>query len=424
MTWQTTTERSDRAMAAIASVRRAVAIERWAEHGFDVELIPFTSLATLIEPWTALATRAVEPNVFLEPAFALAAAPVFGTNVQAGLVWSQSSPRELLGLFPVSVESRRYGLPLPMLSSWVHAYGPFGTPLVHRDAVEPVISAWLDHIAADRSLPSLMLMSYINDDGAFAVALDRVLASRDIPMAIFDRHQRALLTPEVNRAGYVDRSVAPKQRRELARKWRRLQDGGATEFAQARPAAAATALDDFFRLEASGWKGRIGTAAAKNERIHQFIVQALQALVAQDQAMIHQVRVGDQTIASAVTLRSGNSAWGWKIAYDETFARQSPGVQLLVRLTEELLRDESLANVDSLATSNHPMVDHIWRERRTMSDRLIGVKRSTLVPFGVVSRLEALLRLTRAAAKTIRDHLRGRHRPESSVTRAGATDGE
>jgi hypothetical protein len=99
-------------------------------------------------------------------------------------------------------------------------------------------------------------------------------------------------------------------------------------------------------------------------------------------------------------------------------------VQLLVRLTEELLRDESLANVDSLATSNHPMVDHIWRERRTMSDRLIGVKRSTLVPFGVVSRLEALLRLTRAAAKTIRDHLRGRHRPESSVTRAGATDGE
>jgi CelD/BcsL family acetyltransferase involved in cellulose biosynthesis len=412
-------------MAAIASARRAVAIERWAEHGLDVELTPFASLATLIEPWTALAARAVEPNVFLEPAFALAAAPVFGTNVQVGLVWSQSSPRELLGLFPIRVESRRYGLPLPILASWVHAYGPFGTPLVHRDAVEPVISAWLDHIAADRSLPSLMLLSYINDDGAFAAALDRVVASRDMPVAVFDRHQRALLAPEENRAGYVDRSIAPKQRRELARKWRRLQDGGTTEFAQApNPAAAATALDNFFRLEASGWKGRIGTAAAKNERIHQFIVRALRALVAQDQAMIHQVRVGDQTIASAVTLRSGNSAWGWKIAYDETFARQSPGVQLLVRLTEELLHDESLANVDSLATSDHPMVDHIWRERRTMSDRLIGVKRSTLVPFGVVSRLEALLRLTRAAAKTIRDHLRARHRSECSIKRADATDAE
>lgn len=34
-----------------------------------------SSLADAIEPWRRLAARAGEPNVFYEPAFALAAAP-------------------------------------------------------------------------------------------------------------------------------------------------------------------------------------------------------------------------------------------------------------------------------------------------------------------------------------------------------------
>src|ERR1043165_4582908 len=73
--------------------------------------IEWTSLAELADArgeWRDLAARALEPNVFYDPAFALPAARVFGADVGAVLVWSKASPR-LIGLFPARVE-RRYGV--------------------------------------------------------------------------------------------------------------------------------------------------------------------------------------------------------------------------------------------------------------------------------------------------------------------------
>ena len=87
---------------------------------FRVEWRPLAELAALASEWRALASRALEPNVFYEPAFALAAQEVFERGVGAGLVWSQSSERRLVGLFPARIERRRYGIPLPVLVGWTH----------------------------------------------------------------------------------------------------------------------------------------------------------------------------------------------------------------------------------------------------------------------------------------------------------------
>ena len=400
---------SGHAMAAIARVRRAAAAERTLAISVSVEIRPLASLSDIVEPWKALAAHALEPNVFLEPAFALAAAPVLGADVRAGLIWSQSAIPELLGVFPVRIEPRRYGLPLPVLSAWTHPFAPFGTPLIHRDAAEAVIVAWLDHLSRDRSLPALLLMPYIRDDAPFAALLDGALARRGNPMETYDRHQRALLAPEADRASYLDRAIAPKQRKELARKWRRMQDLGPTVITQIEdPAAVAAALDDFFHLEAGGWKGRAGTAAATNTAIRTFMTQAVLDLAARKQAMLHRLSIADKPIAVCIAFRSGHSAWGWKVAYDEDYARFSPGVQLLVEVTSELLRDGSIVQADSLAHPNHPLIDHVWRERCTLSDRLIGVRPDTFVPFAFVCRLEAMRRLGRSAARAMLDHLRRR----------------
>jgi CelD/BcsL family acetyltransferase involved in cellulose biosynthesis len=400
---------SEQALATIASVRRASAAERTAGQGVTVEIKPLTSLSGEIEAWRALAGRALEPNVFLEPTFALAAAPALGANVQAGQIWSQSAPHELLGLFPVRIEAARYGLPLPVLCSWTHPYAPFGTPLVHRDAAEPAISSWLDHIARNPSLPGLMLMPYVHDDGAFAGVLDAVVARRGSANESFDRHQRALLAPADDRFHYLDHAIAPKRRKELARQWRRMQDLGPVAVTRAEtPGAATAALADFFRLEANGWKGRAGSAADNDPGIRQFVTQAVSTLAAQGQTAVHRLCIGDQAIAACITLRSGHNAWCWKIAYDEGYARFSPGAQLLVHVTNDLLGDATITSVDSLATPEHPLIDHIWRERCTMSDRLIALRTDSFVPFSVISRLEAMRRLGRSAGRSLRAHLRGR----------------
>ena len=91
-------------------MRRATLADRQAANALATEWRPLEQLEAIAGEWRELAERALEPNVFYEPAFALPAARVFGRDAGAVLVWSQTQPRRLLGFFPARIERRRYGL--------------------------------------------------------------------------------------------------------------------------------------------------------------------------------------------------------------------------------------------------------------------------------------------------------------------------
>jgi hypothetical protein len=55
-----------------------------------------------------------------------------------------------------------------------------------------------------------------------------------------------------------------------------------------------------------------------------------------------------------------------------SFARFSPGV-LLQRDNLAMLNDPAIAMTDSCASADHPMIDHIWRERRAVGHVSIGI---------------------------------------------------
>jgi len=159
------------------------------------------------------------------------------------------------------------------------------------------------------------------------------------------------------------------------------------------------ALEDFFALEAAGWKGRAGTAAYADPQTREFFTSAISALAAEGKARIDRLVVGPKPVAAIITLRSGATAWCWKTTYDETFSRASPGVQLLLEVTQTLLDDESIARSDSCATPDHPMIDHIWRERLTLSDQIISVGAG--YPFVCACLIEGSRRISVALAKSL-----------------------
>jgi CelD/BcsL family acetyltransferase involved in cellulose biosynthesis len=370
------------------------------EIALTTEWRPLAGLAGVAAEWQALARRAVEPNVFYEPAFALAAAPALAPDAGAVLVRA-AGQQQLIGLFPCRIEPRRYGVRLPLLAGWAHEYGPLGTPLVDADALHPTVAAFLDHVADDPKLPKLLRMPYQVEDGPVATALVSVMAQRGGRTARFDRHQRALLAPPKDRAGYLDAALGRKKRKELGRQRRRLDEAGGLQLTFAgTPAEAAEALADFLALEARGWKGAAGTAATQSDAIRRFMESAVAGLAAQGQARVARLLQADRTIAAGVLLISGRGAWFWKIAHDEDAARASPGVQLTLDLTETILRDGDIAWCDSCATADHAMIDSIWRERRPMVDLLCALEPE--IDFAVACRLEALRRRVIAAARKIR----------------------
>jgi CelD/BcsL family acetyltransferase involved in cellulose biosynthesis len=397
----------DSATAAIASARRAAAADRHSAMSFDVELHPLAELAAIAEDWRALASRALEPNVFYEPAFALAAAPALGSDVRAGLVWSRM-PRQLVGFFPVRIDRRRYGVPFAVMLGWTHPFAPFGTPLVDRDMAEPAIAAWLDHVAQDATLPDLMMLRLIAEAGPFAVALAAVLARRGCEAKAFDRHERALLLPGESRADYFQRTMSGKRLRNLRRRQRRLDELGVTVTEAKSGDTLARGLSDFLALEAAGWKGRAGTATLQNEDVSRFLQQAVLSLASEDKVLIHRMVVDGKAIAATIALKSGNAAWGWKVAYDEAYADYSPGVLLVAGLTESLLADPAIAQADSCAAATDTMAPQLWNERMGMADWLFTAGAGGELSFALVSRLESLRRTAIAAAKSARDHIRGR----------------
>jgi CelD/BcsL family acetyltransferase involved in cellulose biosynthesis len=249
------------------------------EQAFRVEWRPLGELAAVAAEWWALAARALEPNVFYEPAFARAAAPVFGKDVGAGLVWSRGSPARLLGFFPARIERRRYGIALPVLTGWTHAFAPLGVPLVDREASDAIVAAWLDHVGNNPALPKLLLLPALPLDNPFARTLDGVLARRGGIAASFAQHRRALLDPGADLAGYLDRAIPRKRRKELRRQRKRLGEQGAVIVTSTgEPQAVAKGLDTFLALEADGWKGRAGTAVRGHAELETFMTAAVTAL--------------------------------------------------------------------------------------------------------------------------------------------------
>lgn len=73
---------------------------------------------------------------------------------------------------------------------------------------------------------------------------------------------------------------------------------------------------------------------------------------------------------------------------------------LSVVLTDDLLEDPSIARTDSCAIANHPMINHVWRERLALCDRLVAVRPQAR--FALVRRLEGLRVAAIAGAKRLR----------------------
>ena len=363
---------------------------------------PLAALGAVAAEWRDLCRRAAEPNVFYEPAFALAAAPVLGRAAGAVLAWSPDG--RLVGLFPLRLERRRYGVPLRLLAGWTHAYGPLGTPLVDRDHVAGVVAAFLDHVADDAGLPKLLLLAFLAENGAIAAALDAEIARRGLRQASFDRQQRALLKPASDAESYLAASLGKKRWHDFERKRRRLADGGALACdIESAPDRVAAILADFLVLETGGWKGRAGTAAAQQPDIAGFMSAAVAGLAAEGKVLAACLRRDGRPIAANIVIRSGAGAWGWKIAYDESLARFSPGVQVLCDVTERLIGERDIAWSDSCATPRHSMMDHVWRERLTLADRLIAVAPGAA--FAAACRLETMRRGAIALARRLRDRL-------------------
>ena len=124
-------------------------------------------------------------------------------------------------------------------------------------------------------------------------------------------------------------------------------------------------IDAFLRLEAAGWKGRAGSAMASADDTAAIFRATLAGAHARHRLHALSLTLDGRPLAMLATLLSPPGAFSYKIAYDEEFARYSPGV-LLERRALALLEEPGVEWVDSCAAPDHPMIDGLWSGRRSV----------------------------------------------------------
>jgi CelD/BcsL family acetyltransferase involved in cellulose biosynthesis len=364
---------------------------------------PLSALdATDIARWRELAGHALEPNAFLEPAFATAALGLPEAR-GVGAMMVRSGGR-LLGFLPGRIEGLADGRPVSTFVAWTHPYAPLSTPLVDRERADDALEALAGGIARLPQRPRVALMPLFAEESAVARRVGDLLYRRGQTARRLDPHRRAALIPQPGSDPLA--AVSTGRLKELRRQHRRLGESGALDHKTiADVATIRDAVAAYLALEATGWKGRAGSAAGLDDAARTFLSTAVIALAHENKARVELLTLGGTAIAAAIVLFSGTRAWFWKIAYDEGYARFSPGAQLALALTRSLGTDARLDLVDSCAVAGHPMIEPLWSGRLALADWLVALPGAGRFDLQAVYAAESLRRAAIKPLKRLRDRL-------------------
>lgn len=359
-----------------------------------------------------LSNRAIEPNVFFSGRFLAPAIPRLDERqVRIAIVRDENNNKMRSRLLmPYSIEKPGFSIGPAILRVWSNPFGPLGTPLLDAEEAAETIDNFLEALTAPQAkLPSVLVLPDLRLNGRFAQLLKAVAISRDLPVTTANPVQRPFLESYEDGETYLANSISKGHLRDLRRQFRRLADQGRLVHNVARqPTEIRHRLEEFLALEASGWKGRKRSAMVMDRYHAAFAREAVNNLAEADAARIHTLDFNGQAIASLIVFIMGGEAYTWKTAYDERYARYSPGKLLMADVTEWNLDDANIMRSDSCAVPDHPIMSRFWSEREDMGTLVIGLKRNSDRDVRQATAQLHLYKNTRNVARIIRDKILSR----------------
>jgi hypothetical protein len=340
------------------------------------------ALAEHVTAWDDLAAGALEPNVFYESWMLRPALRAFGSDRRSVFVLvyyvhpehTRSAPL-LCGFFPLERRPRYRGLPAPSLTLWKHLHSCLCTPLLRASHAREALGAFLEWAGSDPRGAPLLELGSIAAEGPFRQLLVDFINERQTLTHVCDTFNRALLKPRESADAYLKKAISGGYRKEMRRLRNRLAETGRLESRVLKSESELDAWTRYFlELEAGGWKGRdgAGTAIALHGNQLGFFREVLCSAQRRHRLQMCGLFLDDRPIAVTINYLVADGGFHHKIAYDERLAKFSPGVQLELDLIQHVHRESRLRWLDSCATANHPMINRLWTERRTMQTMVLS----------------------------------------------------
>jgi hypothetical protein len=380
--------------------------------GRQLSLYPGRVGYDLQEELDFLTFRVMEANVFFAPRFLAPAMPrLDDRQIRFAVIRDEDARRSRVRLMmPFSVEKPGFSVGPSILRVWSNPFGPLGTPLVDAEGAAETIDNMLEALARpDAKLPGILVLPDLRLNGRFTQLIKAVAIGRDLPLTVTNTFERPMLESQEDGDTYLKTTISKNHIRDMRRQFRLLGEEGRVSYNVARqPEEIRRRMEEFLALEASGWKGRKRSAMVMDRFRAAFAREAITNLAEVDAVRIHTLDLDGRAIASMVVFIMAGEAYTWKTAYDERYARFSPGKLLLADLTDWHLDDPNIERTDSCAVPDHPIMSRFWKEREEMGTLLIGLRPNADRDMRQAATQLHMYRNTRNLARILRDKILSR----------------
>jgi CelD/BcsL family acetyltransferase involved in cellulose biosynthesis len=339
--------------------------------------------------WKALSSVASADSIFAAPWFTQSVLAHFDPDQHYRLFVVKGPDGGWDGVMAVARVSHLGRVPFRHMQNQLDANQFLGVPLVRPGHEARYWSVFLDALDQAKLGCNALRLAEIPEDHRVAKALLAVCKQQGRSVELLSSKARACWQP----------SPDDSQKQLSAKRWRRMaslekqlaeKHGPMTLQAVQGHLELDSWLSEFLALELAGWKGAKGSAlasagaSAQNFRqiAHMgFDAGAFQALA---------LRANGQPIAMTSYFLSGDHAFGFKTAFDESFARFGPGT-LLMRALMHMHGGQAGLCFDSCAAPDASLINSLWPARRVINDYIIAIgdwpERSRFVAAAATRRL-------------------------------------
>ncbi len=346
--------------------------------------------------WDDLIARA-PANAFMNPVALKAASDTGFANIHVLLAWDDSAAlKRLVGLWALQKRNLMMFWPA-LLEARPYNYAFLSTPVIDPEYASEVIPAFFAAIRTNPTLPKVVSLKEMDADSkAFAEIRNIILSEHHASLTLTQSKR-----PVVSREAGLKNSGST--RKKLRQDWNRLSSLGALEVVNDRAVGDVhSAFEQFLMLELRSWKGKEGSAILCDDHHAEFTRRLIGDLAAEGNASVALLQLDGKPVAAQVVMYCGTMAYTWKTAFDAEYAKYSPGVLLIDRMTEQLFASTDVQAIDSCAAETSFMAQ-LWTGRKTMIDMVVDVGSERSAVFA----LEAARQLGYEKLRSLRDWLRG-----------------
>jgi hypothetical protein len=268
---------------------------------------------------------------------------------------------ELVGVLPViATKDSMMGITMTRLRTPYNSHAPTGDLAIRKGDEEIAVPALLNVLGDHYSnILSISIEGVIEDSPTARVILENRSLGQFV--SVEDQHWSFLPTDD-NFEVYIN-GLNNGFQRNLRRLRKKIYKLNNVEFRfLSGKDATEKDLVPFMELEASGWKGRNGTAIRSNRNLMAFYSAFVQRLAGRGLLEWHILSADGKPIAAHLALRLRRSLILSKIAYDEAYSEFAPGNMLFYQTIERAYESKEIQEINCLS-------DTSWMTNWNMSSR-------------------------------------------------------